>query len=306
MSGRQMDQAKRRTKEAVGVLTAGDCMTRGFAIPERLLGEVGRWRNAASGTRERAEDDLTLRLLRTELERDAALAACRAKDDFQADLAHELLSPVHAMAGWLSVLRAGTLDRAMQARALDAMERSLKAQAVLIYELLDVLRIAAGKLTLAASDVDLAAIVRNAVEDQRPGAGAKRVVIEDPPTVEPLIVHGDPNRLAQVVANLLTNAVKFTPEGGVVRVVLVGEAGQVVLEVRDTGRGIAPELLPHVFDRLRQGDAPSGCHQGGLGLGLAIAKHLVEQHGGSLTAESEGIGRGSLFRLTLPRGDSVR
>lgn len=284
----------------------GDRVTRALSIPERLFGEVDRWRNTASGTRERPEDGLSLRLFRTKLERDAALDACRAKDDFLADLAHELLSPLQAMVGWLSVLRAGTLDRAMQARALDVMERSLEAQAVLIHELLDVPRIATGKLTLAASDVDLAAIVRNAVEDQRPGAGAKRVVIEGPPTVEPLIVHGDPNRLAQVVANLLTNAVKFTPEGGVVRVVLVGEAGQVVLEVRDTGRGIAPELLPHVFDRLRQGDTPSGCHQGGLGLGLAIAKHLVEQHGGSLTAESEGIGRGSLFRVTLPRGGSVR
>jgi signal transduction histidine kinase len=284
----------------------GDRVARGFAIPERIRGEVDRWRNTASGTRERPEHDRSRRLFRTELERDAALDACRAKDDFVADLAHELLSPLQAMVGWLTVLRTGTLGPEMQARALDVLERSLEAQAVLVHELLDVSRIATGKLTLAASDVDLEAIVRNAVEDHRPGAGAKRVVLEGPPTVEPLIVHGDANRLAQVVANLLTNAVKFTPEGGVVRVALVGEAGQVVLEVRDTGRGIAPELLPHVFDRLRQGDAPSGCRQGGLGLGLAIAKHLVEQHGGSLTAQSEGIGCGSLFRVTLPRGGALR
>jgi signal transduction histidine kinase len=194
----------------------------------------------------------------------------------------------------------------MQARALDVMERSLEAQACLIHGLLDVSRIAAGKLTLAASDVDLGAIVRNAVEDHRPGADAKRVVLEGPPTVEPLIVHGDANRLSQVVTNLLTNAVKFTPEGGVVQVAVAGAAGEVVVEVRDSGRGIAPELLPHVFDRLRQGDAPSACRQGGLGLGLAIAKHLVEQHGGSLTAASEGIGRGSLFRVTVPRGGALR
>jgi len=284
----------------------GDRVARGFAIPERLLGEVDRWRNTASCTRERPEGDPSRLLFRTQLERDAALGASRAKDDLLADLAHELLSPLQAMVGWLTVLRSGTLDPEMQARAFDVLDRSLEAQAVLIHELLDVSRIATGKLTIATSDVDLAAIVRNAVEDHRPGAGAKRVALEGPPPVEPLIVHGDSNRLAQVVANLLTNAVKFTPARGVVRVTLVGEAGQAVLEIRDTGQGIAPELLPHVFDRLRQGDAPSGCRQGGLGLGLAIARHLVEQHGGSLTAESDGIGRGSRFRMTLPRGGALR
>jgi len=260
-----------------------------------------RWRN---GTHGRPEDDPSGRLLRTELERDAALAASRAKDELLAELAHELLSPVQAMVGWLSVLRAGTLDSKTQARALDVMERSLEAQAVLIHELLDVSRATTGKLTLVASDLDLGAIVRNAVEDHRPGAAAKRVTLEGPPPTEPLIVHGDANRLAQVVVNLLANAVKFTAEGGAVRVALVGAEGKVFLEVSDTGCGIGPDLLPHVFERLRQGDATGG-RQSGLGLGLAIAKHLVEQQGGSLTAESGGDGRGALFRVTLPRASGL-
>ena len=209
------------------------------------------------------------------------------------------------MVGWLSLLRAGRLDAEFQERALDVIERNLKAQAGLIFDLLDVSRIATGELTLTPGVVDLATIVRNAVEDQRPVAASQRVALEGPSPGEPLIVHGDPNRLAQVVANLLTNAMKFTPEGGAVRVALVAESARVVLEVRDTGRGISPELLPHVFDRLRQGDVRTGSRRGGLGLGLAIAKHLVEQHGGAISAESEGDGCGALFRVTLPRGGAA-
>jgi len=240
-------------------------------------------------------------LRRARCERDAALEAGRAKDAFLADLSHELRSPLHVMTSWMALLRAGALDSGMQQHALDVIERNLKAQSAMVDELLDVARIASGKLTVEAAPVDLATIVANTLDDHRLRAANQRVALEGPTGDEPLIVRGDARLLAQVVANLITNALKFTPEGGAVRVALLSEAAVAVIEVRDTGEGIAPELLPHVFDRSCQGHAPSGRGRGGLGLGLTIAKHLVEQQGGSITAASEGDGRGALFRVTLPR-----
>jgi signal transduction histidine kinase len=254
------------------------------------------------GIRKRPAKDLSESLRRMECERDAALDANRAKDAFLADLSHELRSPLHVMTTWMALLRAETLNSEMQQHALEVIERNLKAQAVLVDDLLDVARIAAGKLTIEPVAVDLAKVVSNTVDDHRLAADAKGVSLEGPSPDEPQIVHGDARLLAQVVANLLTNALKFTPEGGVVRVALIPESAGVVLEIRDTGDGIAPELLPHVFDRLRQGHKRNGHGRGGLGLGLTIAKHLVEEQGGSITAASEGDGHGALFRVTLLRG----
>jgi signal transduction histidine kinase len=235
------------------------------------------------------------RLRRVERERDAAVDANRAKDAFLADLSHELRTPLQAMIGWTALLRAGALDPEMRAHALDVLERNLRAQTALVDDLLDVARIAAGKLEIEPVAVDLATIVCNAVGE------ARGVAVEAPSPGEPLIVYGDARLLGQVVVNLLTNALKFTPEGGSVRLTLAPEPAGAVLEIRDTGQGIAPELLPHVFERLSQGRAPNRLALGGLGLGLAIAKHLVEGHGGSISAASEGDGRGALFRVTLPR-----
>jgi signal transduction histidine kinase len=274
------------------------------AAPKRNGGDV----ESPVGPRigERPAKDLSERLRRVECERDAALDANRAKDAFLADLSHEFRSPLHVMISWMALLRAGTLNSGMQQHALEVIERNLRAQAVLVDDLLDVARIATGKLTIEPVPVDLATIVSTAVDDHRLVADAQGVALEGPSPGEPLIVHGDARLLAQVVANLLTNALKFTPEGGAVRVALVPESAGVVLEIRDTGDGIAPELLPHVFDRLRQGHARNGRSRGGLGLGLAIAKHLVEEQGGSITAASEGDGRGALFRVTLPRGGVLK
>lgn len=241
------------------------------------------------------------RLRRAERERDAALDANRAKDRFLAELSHELRSPLQVMASWMALLREGSLDVEMQRHALDVIERNLRAQTVLVDELLDVARIASGTFVLEPVPVDLTAIVADAVDDQRLAAQARGVALVAPSAGEPVIVHGDASLLAQVVANLLTNAIKFTSEGGEVRVALVLEPARAGLEIRDTGDGIAPELLPHVFDRFRQGPARGGEARRGLGLGLAIAKELVEQQGGSITAASDGDGRGALFRVTLPR-----
>ena len=198
------------------------------------------------------------RLRRVECERDAAVDANRAKDAFLADLSHELRTPLQAMIGWTALLRAGTLDSEMRAHALDVLERNLRAQTALVDDLLDVARIAAGKLEIELVAVDLATIVCNAVGDHRLAAEARGVAVDGPAPGEPLLVYGDARLLAQVVANLLTNALKFTPEGGIVRVTLAPEPAGAVLEVRDSGDGIAPELLPHVFDRLRQGHARTG------------------------------------------------
>ena len=251
--------------------------------------------------RERPAKGPSERLRRVECERDAAVDANRAKDAFLADLSHELRTPLQAMIGWTALLRAGTLNAEMRGHALDVLERNLRAQTALVDDLLDVARIAAGKLKVELVAVDLATIVCNAVGDHRLVAEARGVAVDGPAPGEPLLVVGDARLLAQVVANLLTNALKFTPEGGVVRVSLAPEPAGAVLEIRDSGDGIAPELLPHVFDRLRQGHARTGRNRGGLGLGLTIAKHLVEEQGGTIAAASDGDGRGALFRVTLPR-----
>lgn len=262
-------------------------------------GRGGMERRAPHWVRERARRPSEL-LRRVEGERDAAVDANRAKDAFLADLSHELRTPLQAMISWVALLRGGTLDPEMRGHALDVIERNLRAQTALVDDLLDVARIAAGKLTIEPVAVDLAAIVRNAVDDHRLVAEARGIFVDGPLPGEPLIVCGDARLLAQVVANLLTNALKFTPEGGVVRVTLAPEPAGAVLEIRDTGQGIVAKLLPHVFERLSQGQARSRRAPGGLGLGLAIAKHLVEGHGGSIVAVSDGDGRGSLFRVTLP------
>jgi signal transduction histidine kinase/ActR/RegA family two-component response regulator len=229
-----------------------------------------------------------------------AEAANRAKDQFLATLSHELRTPLTAMLGWVRVLRAGGLDPLTVARALATIERSVKAQAQLIDDLLDVSRIIAGKLRLETQLLDFKTVVEAALEGARPAAEAKRIRLDA--ALEPGLValSGDPGRLQQIVANLLGNAVKFTPDGGKVEVVLARRDADVELRVRDTGQGIRPEFLPHVFDAFRQEDSAASRAHTGLGLGLAIVRHLVERHGGTVTAESPGEGQGATFVVRLP------
>jgi signal transduction histidine kinase len=251
---------------------------------------------------EAARDEL---LVRERAARAEAEAASRAKDDFLAMVSHELRAPLSAILGWTRMLRTSRLEPDAAARALETIERNVHQQTQLINDLLDVSRIVSGKIALDTQDVNVAGIVHASVESMRPTAAANGVAVDADIPRAPAVIRGDAGRLQQVVANLLSNAVKFTPAGG--RVSVAVRAGDDVrLVVTDTGCGITPEFLPHVFDRFRQADTTPARSRGGLGLGLAIVRHLVELHGGRIRAESEGTGRGATFTVDLPRGEGAR
>ena len=231
-----------------------------------------------------------------------AEAANRAKDEFLATLSHELRTPLNAVYGWTRLLRTGDLDAAASHRALETIERNAHAQVRLIDDLLDVSRIITGKMRLDVGPMALREVTRAAVDSLRPAAEAKEITIEE--RLDPAAdrIAGDPDRLQQVIWNLVANAVKFTPRGGRVIVTLRRSGSVVTASVADTGQGIAPDLLPYVFDRFRQGESGVTRRHGGLGIGLALVRHLVELHGGSVTVESAGTGRGATFVVTLPVG----
>ena len=224
----------------------------------------------------------------------------RAKDQFLATLSHELRSPLSAILTWAQMLRTGALDAEKTTRALESIERNARLQVRLIEDLLDISRITAGKLTLEFGVIDLTSVVEVTVEQARPAAETKGIVLGSDLTALGVRVRGDAARLQQVVTNLLSNAIKFTPEGGRVDVHLERVRSQARITVRDTGRGIAAEFLPHIFDRFRQADSSITRRYGGLGLGLAIVQHLVELHGGTVLAESAGVDGGATFTVVLP------
>jgi signal transduction histidine kinase/ActR/RegA family two-component response regulator len=225
--------------------------------------------------------------------------ANRLKDEFLATLSHELRTPLNAMLGWTRVLRSTKVEPATEARALESIERNARAQARLVEDLLEISRIVTGKLRLQVRSVDLASIVDSALEVVQPAAAAKRLQLAVEITARPAMTTGDPDRLQQVVWNVLSNAVKFTPADGRVSVVLEHNAGY-RLTVSDTGPGIDPKFLPYVFEAFRQADGSVSREHGGLGLGLAIAKQLVELHGGTIQAHSPGRGAGATFVVDLP------
>jgi signal transduction histidine kinase/ActR/RegA family two-component response regulator len=233
-------------------------------------------------------------------ERLRAEDASRTKDEFLAMVSHELRTPLNAMLGWTQMLRTGDLDPARRKKALETIERNALAQTQLIEDLLDVTRIITGKLGLTIGQVDLVRVIEAAVETVRPAAVAKGVHVQT--DLEQLSgpLAGDVDRLQQVVWNLLSNAVKFTPAGGHVHVQLRMKGPSAEIVVNDTGSGIPPEFLPHIFERFRQADGGTTRSYGGLGLGLTIVKHLVELHGGTIDARSDGRGRGSSFVLRIP------
>ena len=238
-------------------------------------------------------------LARAEAGRLQAQEANAAKDQFLATLSHELRSPLNVMLGWTQMLRSRQVSAAAATRGFDILERNVRLQAKLIEDLLDVSRIVTGKLRIEKRGVDLAAIVEASVDAARPAAQAKKVTLTA--SIEAsLFMEADAQRLLQVVANLLTNALKFTPEDGSITVGAHRVDDSALVVVRDTGMGIAPDLLPRIFDRFQQGDSSTTRTHAGLGLGLAIVKHLVEQHGGQVAAASAGPGHGSTFTITLP------
>jgi signal transduction histidine kinase/ActR/RegA family two-component response regulator len=226
--------------------------------------------------------------------------ANRLKDEFLATLSHELRTPLNAIVGWSDMLRRGNLTPADQQRANEAIYRNAKVQSELINDVLDVSRIISGKVRIETQPVDPVAVMQTALESVRPAATAKGLTIHTEWAALPFRLSGDATRLQQVFWNLLANAVKFTPPGGHVTAALrlVGRAVQV--HVSDTGVGIPPAFLPYVFDRFRQRDSSTTRKHGGLGLGLAIVRHLVELHGGTVHAESAGEGKGATFTVTLP------
>ena len=228
--------------------------------------------------------------------------ASRAKDEFLAVLSHELRTPLTPVLGWVRMLRSGTLTPDATQRALDTVERNTRLQAQLVEDLLDVSRIVAGKLSLDLQPVALGSIVEAVIESTAAAAAAKSIVVT--PHVDPDLprIDADANRLQQVVANLLSNAVKFTPAGGRVDIAVRRAGESLCLSVSDTGDGLAPEVAPHIFDRFRQADSTITRQYGGLGLGLSIVRHIVERHGGSVQATSEGVGRGTTFTVMLPIG----
>jgi len=227
-----------------------------------------------------------------------AEAASHAKDEFLAVLSHELRTPLNAILGWTHMLRSGSMNAAEVDRALAIIERNAMLQMQLISDLLHVSQAISGRLRLDVQAVDLAPLLASSLDALRPAAQAKDIVMES--CVERVLpILGDPGRVQQILWNLLSNAVKFTPAQGRVQVGLVQAGATVQITVTDSGVGIEPALLPYVFDRFRQGDSSYARSFGGLGLGLAIVRQLVELHGGTVRAESAGKGLGSTFTVTL-------
>jgi CheY-like chemotaxis protein/nitrogen-specific signal transduction histidine kinase len=248
----------------------------------------------------RADEESARFLAGEQAARREAEQANRIKDEFLATLSHELRTPLTAIVGWTHLLSTGKVDAARYPQAFETILRNAKSQAHLIEDLLDVSRIITGKLRLDARPFDLRAVIEAAVSSVRLAAQAKGIRLESMLDPHPGQVSGDPDRLQQVVWNLLSNAIKFTPREGRVQVCLERVESFVTVKVSDTGEGIKPEFLPYVFDRFRQADGGSASQQKGLGLGLAIVRHLVELHGGTVQAESDGECRGSTFSVKLP------
>jgi signal transduction histidine kinase/ActR/RegA family two-component response regulator len=250
--------------------------------------------------RVRIEEERAMLLTSERAARERSEAASRAKDEFVAMISHEIRSPLNAILGWSQMLRRGSLDKAATANALESIERNARAQAQLVSDLLDISRVITGKLRINARPVDITNSLDAALDSIRPAAEAKQIQIEVERDPYATVITGDADRLQQVFWNLLSNAVKFTPRGGRVEVNVTRIDSQLELSITDSGAGISAEFLPYIFERFTQADTTSSRHHAGLGLGLAIVRHLVELHGGTVTAESPGVGQGATFRVTLP------
>ncbi|UQA63940.1 response regulator [Polyangium aurulentum] len=244
---------------------------------------------------EREELLASERAARAEAER-----ASRLKDDFLATVSHELRTPLNAILGYAQLLRHGVMPAHKVSDGLEVIERNARIQTQIIEDILDMSRIVSGKMRLDVQRVELSSVIEAAMDTVRPAADARGIRLIK--TLDPLTgpIAGDPSRLQQVVWNLLTNAIKFTPKGGLVQVVLERINSHLEVSVSDNGPGIKPEFLPHVFDKFRQADASTTRKHGGLGLGLAIVRNLVEMHGGSVRVHSEGEGKGATFTVALP------
>jgi PAS domain S-box-containing protein len=250
--------------------------------------------------RKNTEKELAQLLVRERGARADSEKANRLKDEFLATLSHELRTPLNAVIGWARILKSGHLDPESAIHAIEVIERNAWAQKQIIEDILDVSRVITGKLQLHLGPVDLAGVVNAALDAVRPALEAKEIKIETDFRPGLRIIAGDADRLQQVVWNLLSNASKFTPAGGIVGVRIIQNDTYAEIVVSDTGPGISPEFLPHVFERFRQADGSTTRTHGGLGLGLAIVRHLVELHGGLIAAENTKTGTGAIFTVKLP------
>jgi len=260
-----------------------------------LLNEVLRYAEI-----ERAE------LLKRESEaRGRAEEASRLKDEFLATVSHELRTPLNAVVGWSRLLRSGQLDQDGAVHAVEVIERNAEAQKQIIEDLLDVSRIITGKLRVDTQPVDLLLVIHDAIDAIRPAVEAKEIQVRTRFDSPDLVVKGDVDRLQQVFWNLLSNAVKFTPSQGTIEVLLIRSEANAEIRIEDSGPGIPEDFIPRIFDRFSQADGSSTRKHGGLGLGLAIVRHLVELHGGTVYASNGPSGRGAVLTVRLPAIESV-
>jgi signal transduction histidine kinase len=232
--------------------------------------------------------------------------ANRSKAEFIAVLSHELRTPLNAISGWVSLLQNPGLGEEDRRKGIEIISRNAKMQAQLIADLLDVHRIATGKLSLELRTVDFRREIEGAIDAALPASRDAGIRIESGGETDPVPVLGDSARIQQVLGNLLSNAIKFTPAGGEIRVALRQEDGHVEMSLSDSGEGISPETLPYIFERFRQSETLASRQHGGLGLGLAVSKQLVELHGGSIAARSPGKGKGATFTVSLPLASESR
>ena len=251
--------------------------------------------------RVRSEAEMRRQITVAETALSTAEDALRQKDEFLATLSHEIRTPLNAVIGWTRILRSRAVDPATLENGLRVIDRNATAQSRLIEDMLDMARIVSGKLRLELAPVDLVSATRAAIDVVTPAAAAKSVTIRAKLARGPRPLIADGDRVQQIAWNLLSNAVKFTPSGGSIDVEIPDEPGPLRLTVTDNGQGISPEFLPHVFERFRQANSSTSRSEGGLGLGLALVRQLVELHGGRITAESSGLGEGSVFTVTFPQ-----
>lgn len=268
----------------------------GRALPYRdENGEIVNWFGTCTDIHALKTAQDALRHAHEELRQES-----RQKDEFLGMISHELRTPLNAVFGWTRLMQENVLDESEREEAVNSIMRNAEAQGRLIEDVLDITRIVNQKLSLDRKIINLDGIVNDVVEAVRPSANAKGVQLRTAIESRDILVHADPLRLQQVLLNLMTNAVKFTPPGGEINLHVVREGEHAFITVADTGKGIGPELLPHIFERFRQGDSSSTRQYGGLGLGLTIAHQLVMMHHGEISAQSEGEGKGSRFVVKLP------
>jgi signal transduction histidine kinase len=292
-------QREALTRQTQALLRAQEELEERVRARTRELAAANESLSAEVEERKRIEHDRQLLLESEQHARAQAEAANRMKDEFLATLSHELRTPLNAILGWSHLLTSGRADQALVERAITIIRNNAAAQSQLIEDILDVSRIIGGKLRLNVGRVQLREVVEAALDTVTPAAAAKMIAIErEIEEIDPL--SGDRDRLQQVVWNLLSNAVKFTPREGRVVVRLMRRDDDVLLSVQDSGIGIAPDFLPYVFDRFSQADGSATRRHGGLGLGMAIVRHLAELHGGTVRADSAGENQGATFTMTLP------